>query len=123
MSFMTFQPVLFRGHGLLQVSNDVVHILNTNREADEIRRDPRLTQLLFRELPVGVAGGVEHASARVGHVGDNGYEVQIIISEAGGSRIVLRMPESNEVFSPDRMSEILGLEVDIIFKKVNAKGI
>ena len=52
-----------------------------------------------------------------------GYEVQIIISEAGGSRIVLRMPESNEVFSPDRMSEILGLEVDIIFKKVNAKGI
>lgn len=52
-----------------------------------------------------------------------GYEVQIIISDADGNRITMSMPKSDETFSPDRMGEVLGLDVDITFKKVNAKGI
>ena len=45
-------------HGLFEVSNDVLDILKSYAEADEVRRYAGFAQLLVGELAVGVAGGM-----------------------------------------------------------------
>jgi hypothetical protein len=44
--------------GLLDICDDVAHVLDTYRQADEIWCDTGFAQLLVRELAVSVAGGM-----------------------------------------------------------------
>jgi hypothetical protein len=54
---------------LTDVVEDVLNVLNTDREADEVRCYTCLKQLLVGELTVGVTGGMEHTGAGIGHMG------------------------------------------------------
>ena len=45
---------------LLYIGDEVLHILDTHREADEVGSYAGLAQLLVGELAVSVTGGVEH---------------------------------------------------------------
>ena len=65
-------------HGLLKVGNDILGILYAHREAYEIGGNTSLTQLLVRHLAVGMAGRMKHTRACVGHMCDDGYELEIV---------------------------------------------
>ena len=67
-----------RRHGLFDVGNDVIRILDTYRESDQIRSYTCSNQLLVRELAMGVAGRVQHRSAGIGYMGNNGTKLQRI---------------------------------------------
>ena len=56
---------------LTNVVENVVYVLNAHREAYEIGCHASLSQLFVGELSVGVACGVEHTGACVGHMGND----------------------------------------------------
>ncbi len=66
------------GEGLVDIGDDVGDVLDAYRESDEVGGYAGFAQLLVGELTVGVAGGVEHARAGVGHMGDYGYESESV---------------------------------------------
>lgn len=61
---------------LTDVVEDVLNVLNAYRETDKIGSNACLTQLLFGELTVSVACGMEHAGAGVSHVCDDVNHVE-----------------------------------------------
>ena len=63
---------------LLNVRNDVIGILDAHGEADEVRTYACFNELLIRELAVCMAGGMEHAGAGIGHVGDDSRQLQVV---------------------------------------------
>ena len=63
---------------LLNISDEVLHILDTYRETDEVGSNTRLAQLLVRELAVGMAGRMQHTRACISHVGHDADEFQTI---------------------------------------------
>ena len=63
---------------LIEVGDDVFHVFDADGEADEVGGDAGFTQLLVGELAVCMARRVEHACARVGHVGHYGDELQLV---------------------------------------------
>ena len=63
---------------LLQVGDNVVSILDTNRQANQVGVDACLEQLLVAQLAMGVACGVQHTRTRVGNVGYDGNEVEAV---------------------------------------------
>ena len=63
---------------LLDVGDEVLYVLDTYRETDEIRGYACFAQLLVGELAVCVAGRVQHTRAGIGHVGYDANEPQII---------------------------------------------
>ena len=68
--------------GLLMMSIDGV--LDAHGEADEVGTHAGLEQLFVRELPVRVAGRVQHAGAGIGHVGDDSRQSQCVHEADGG---------------------------------------
>ena len=68
---------------LFDVRDDVLGILDAYGEADEIGAHAGFDELLVRQLAMRVAGGVQHAGAGIGHVGDDGGQLQVI-HEADG---------------------------------------
>ena len=59
-----------------EVSEDIGEVLDANGEADEVRGYSGFDKLLLCELAVGMAGGMEHTAAGVGHVGGYGDHPQ-----------------------------------------------
>ena len=56
---------------LIDVVENVVNVLDANAQTDEVGSDAGLAQLLVAELAMGMAGGMEHTGAGIGHVGDD----------------------------------------------------
>ena len=75
-------PGLHLGQGLFQVGQDVLDVLDAHRQADEVGGDAGGGQLLFRELPVGGGGGVEHAGLGVGHAMEASFSPAMKVSAA-----------------------------------------
>ena len=70
---------LFRGvKGLGEVGDDVVDVLEADRQADQVGTDAGRFQLLVVHLAVGGGGGVEDAGDRVGDVGLDRAEFQVL---------------------------------------------
>ena len=65
-------------HGLGEVGDDVVDVLDAYGQTYKVGGDACLAQLFVAELAVGVAGGVEDAGAGIGHVGYDADEVEVV---------------------------------------------
>lgn len=63
---------------LLDVFNNILRILHTNGEANQVGGDARLLELTVGELTMGMTGGMEHRCAGVGHVGDDGCQLEVV---------------------------------------------
>lgn len=70
-------------HCLLEVCNDVLDILQSDTEADEVRCYAGFAKLFVRELAMGVAGRMEYTGTCIGHMSDDADEVEVI-HEADG---------------------------------------
>ena len=68
---------------LLDVLNDIFHVLDTHRQANQVGSHSGFAQLIVRELAVRMAGRMQHAGARVRHVSDDGHHLQAV-HEADG---------------------------------------
>ena len=79
--------VFFRGlhrrEALFQVGDDVVDVLRADGQADGGRGDTLVGQILRRQLGVGGGGGVDDQTLHVGHVGQQGEDLQVV-DEAEG---------------------------------------
>ena len=71
-------PLLYLGHCLFEVGNDVVAILDSYAEADEVRSNASFHELFVRHLAMSVACRVEDTCASVGNMGYDAYEVEIV---------------------------------------------
>ena len=67
--FLLSYILLNLSQSLLDVVEDVFHVLDTHGETNQIGGDTSLEQLLVAELTVGVTGGMEYTGTRIGHVG------------------------------------------------------
>ena len=67
---------VYLGQCRFQIGQDIVDILNAHREADQIRGHPGRIQLLIVHLPVGGGGGMQYAGLGIGHMGDDGGQIQ-----------------------------------------------
>ena len=65
-------------HSLLEVGNDVIDILETDREANQVWSDAGSAKLFVRELTVSMAGRMEYAGLGIGHMGHNADELQVV---------------------------------------------
>lgn len=67
-----------RGEGLLQIPNDILGVLGTNRKSNRGGRNVLLGELLGRKL--GVRGGsrVHDERLDVGHVGEQREDLQVV---------------------------------------------
>ena len=57
---------------LFDVGQDVFHIFDAHRKADEIGCDASLAKLLIRQLSVRMAGRMQHAGACISHMRNDG---------------------------------------------------
>ena len=73
------------GKGLLKVGNDVVNVLGTDGNADEILSDTRGELLLVGELLVGGGPGVDGKGLGVTDVGEVGDELEAVDNLGAGS--------------------------------------
>ena len=64
--------------GLSQVFDDVVDVLDTHAEADQVRGDACFDELFVAELTVRVACRVQHAAAGIGHMGHDADHLEAI---------------------------------------------
>ena len=64
--------------GLAEIGEDVFCVLDAYGEADEVGGYTGFAQLLVAELAMSVAGGVQHAGAGIGHMGNDGDHLQRI---------------------------------------------
>ena len=67
-----------RGEGLLQIPNDVLGVLGTDRKSNRGGRDVLLGELLGRELRVRGSSRVHDERLDVGHVGEQREHLQMI---------------------------------------------
>ena len=81
--------LLDRGEPLLQVADDVVNVLRTNGQADGVGPDALIQQLLRAELGVGGGGGVDDQGLHVGHIGQQGEDLQAVDKLVGLGRAAL----------------------------------
>jgi hypothetical protein len=63
---------------LLNVGDEILYVLDTYREADEVGSYTWFAELLIRELAMSVACGVAHTRASVSHVGNDADELQAV---------------------------------------------
>lgn len=71
-------PKLDLCESLIEVSNDVVDMLNTDREADSRRSDVLLCKLLWSHLRVSGGVRVYHERLHVSHIGEERENLQIV---------------------------------------------
>ena len=63
---------------MLQVIDNICYVLDSYTQADKVGCYACLTQLLVSELAMGMAGGMEHASARIGNMCHDADKLQSI---------------------------------------------
>ena len=78
-----------RREALLQVGEDVVDVLGADGEADGIGLDALVKELLGGELGMGGGGGVDDQALHVGHVGQQGEDLQTVNELVGLSLAAL----------------------------------
>lgn len=61
-------PSWYRLERLLEISNDILDILNTNRHPNQIRRDPARELLLSRKLLMRRRRRMNHERLRIAHI-------------------------------------------------------
>ena len=71
------------GEAPLQVGEDVVDVLCAHRQADGVGPDPLVLQLLWGQLAVGGGGRVDHQALGVGHIGQQGEQLQAVNEPVG----------------------------------------
>ena len=65
-------------HCLLQVSDDILHILYAYRETNEIGGYTSLKELFVRELTMGMAGRMEHTGTSICHMGHDADKIEVV---------------------------------------------
>ncbi len=95
---------LYLVEGLADVGQNVVTILDTYGEADEVGSNASLAQLLVAHLSMGMRGGMEHTGAGIGNMGNDGYEAQRVHKFDGGLAVAL---ESEGNHSTGAVGQIL----------------
>lgn len=70
-------------------------MFDANREADQIRRNTGLDELLIGKLPMGGAGRMKHAGAQIRHMSGDRGELQVIHKPTGRLPAALD-PEGND---------------------------
>ena len=63
---------------LLNIGDDIIGVLDTYREADQVRSHASLYQLLIAQLAVRMTGRVKHASTGIRYVSYDSGEFQAI---------------------------------------------
>ena len=63
---------------MLDIGDDIFHVLDTDREADQVWRDAGFDQLLIRKLAMRMARRMENASPGIGDVCDDRRQLQVI---------------------------------------------
>lgn len=63
---------------LLNIGDDIIGVLDTYREADQVRSHASLYQLLVAQLAVRMTGRVKHASTGIRYVSYDSGEFQAI---------------------------------------------
>ena len=71
-----FNFIVLHPQCLTEVCDDVINILQSYGQADELGRDPGFQQLLVGKLAVGVGCRVEYAGIAVRHMGLNSNQLQ-----------------------------------------------
>ena len=75
---------------LAEVIQDIFHILDADREPDQVGGYSGFTELLIRELPVGVAGRMEDTGTGISHMGDDADQSEGIHKPDGGLTVALQ---------------------------------
>ena len=95
---------------LLQIGDNVVDVLCTDRKTDRVVKNLLLVKLLLRQLRVGGGLGVNHQGLYICHIGQQREQVQIVDEDA--SRILSALDISSASikafasFSPPLMSKV-----------------
>ena len=76
VSTIDYKNLLLCIQRLFNICNDIIRILDTNRETDQVGTYTGFHQLFVRKLTVRMAGGVQHAGAGIGYVGDDSCQFQ-----------------------------------------------
>ena len=69
---------LDRGECLIQVGDDVLHVLDAYRETDEVFAQVCVGQLFGRKLAVGGRRRVDDERLRIAHVGEQRVELDVV---------------------------------------------
>ena len=67
-----------RSKAFFQISDDIVDMLRADGEADSVRADPLVKQLLLRKLGVGRGSRMDHQTLDVRHIGQQRKQLQTV---------------------------------------------